>query len=190
MYRRFFLSKLQKPKWIDYIWHSKYKYMKNQLLLTSLVFILLSNFTFSQSNTTLTKTSLMIGNLDKSDFQKAPYNSWYKEEYENYSLDSNALKQIKLGSQTLLVYFGSWCSDSRREVPRFIKIMDYLNFDYNKINFVGLDREKKAPNYKKNIWDIQYVPTFIILENGIEIGRIIETPDDSLEKDLLKIFSK
>jgi len=35
--------------------------------------------------------------------------------------------------------------------------------------------------------DIKRVPTFIIYENGEEIGRIIETPKKSLEKDLEKI---
>ena len=155
-----------------------------------MLFLLLSNFTFSQTADAVEKANLMIGNLNKSDFQRAPYNKWFEEEYNSYKLDSNTLDQIKLGNKTMLVYLGSWCSDSRREVSRFIKILDYLKFDYNKIKFIGLDRKKTAPNYTKNIWDIQYVPTFIILDDGNETNRIIETPDDSLEKDLLSIFNK
>ena len=37
--------------------------------------------------------------------------------------------------------------------------------------------------------DIQRTPTFIFFKNGVEIGRIVETPRDSLENDILKIVS-
>jgi hypothetical protein len=36
--------------------------------------------------------------------------------------------------------------------------------------------------------NIERVPTFIIMNEGIEIGRIIETPEETLEADLLKIL--
>jgi len=90
----------------------------------------------------------------------------------------------------MLIYFGSWCSDSRREIPRFFKIIDYLNIDYDKIIITGLDRNKTAPNYQENKWNIQFVPTFIFLnKNKKEIGRIIETPIESLEQDFLDILT-
>ena len=37
--------------------------------------------------------------------------------------------------------------------------------------------------------EIELVPTFILDYNGEEIGRIIESPEESLEKDLLRIIS-
>jgi hypothetical protein len=36
--------------------------------------------------------------------------------------------------------------------------------------------------------NIERVPTFIFKRGGEEIGRIIETPDESLEADMLKLF--
>jgi len=35
---------------------------------------------------------------------------------------------------------------------------------------------------------IEKIPTFIFIMNGKEIGRIIESPNESLEKDMLKII--
>ena len=37
--------------------------------------------------------------------------------------------------------------------------------------------------------NIEKVPTFIFYKNGIEIGRIIESPEKSIEKDFLKILN-
>ncbi|MFT5986217.1 MAG: hypothetical protein ACI825_001717, partial [Planctomycetota bacterium] len=39
----------------------------------------------------------------------------------------------------------------------------------------------------ENVENIAYVPTIIILENGIELGRIVESTQETLEKDLLAI---
>lgn len=144
------------------------------------------NFTPKTKN-----VKMMIGEIQIDDFHIAPYNEWFDKEYEAYVVDTVSLINEAIDSNNIeiRVYFGSWCSDSRREVPRFVKILSELNFNYNKISFIGLDREKTAPNYKENIWDIQFVPTFIFLKNDKEIGRIIETPKETLEKDISKILN-
>ncbi len=134
--------------------------------------------------------TLMLGSITKKEFKKSPYKKWFNDEYVSYKIDKQNLDKIKdeISNKDFLIYFGSWCSDSRREVPRFIKIMDYLDINYKNVHFTALDRSKSAPNYDKNKWNILYVPTFIILSNGREIGRIIETPEESLELDLVKIL--
>jgi len=85
---------------------------------------------------------------------------------------------------TLDVYFGSWCSDSRREVPRFLKILDEASPQRLKVRFFGLDRTKKEPARLVRRGAIQRVPTFILRSGGREVGRIVETPQTSLEHDL------
>jgi thiol-disulfide isomerase/thioredoxin len=163
--------------------------MKKYNLILIILF-LIPYLSFSQE--TIEK-EILLGDIVKKDFQKAPFNKWFNKEYDNYQLDSTTLNKIKkaYSGENVLIYFGSWCSDSRREVPRFLKMIDYLNIDYKKVDITGLDSNKSAPNYKKNIWDIQYVPTFIFLQkNKKEIGRIIEIPNESLEQDLLNILMK
>jgi hypothetical protein len=50
-----------------------------------------------------------------------------------------------------------------------------------------LDEQKKSAYIHVKVWQITAVPTFIVLRNGREIGRIVETPTPTLEKQLLQI---
>ncbi len=163
--------------------------MKNLYLFS--ILLLFSGFNlFSQETTSVSQDKMMLGEINKAAFLQDPYADWYEDEYQNYTLDVKTLYGIKdkIKSTKIKVFFGSWCSDSRREVPRFIKLLDYLGFDYKNVQFIALDRKKAAPDYQKNIYDIQYVPTFIFFRNGKEIGRIIESPQDTLEKDIAGIL--
>ena len=85
---------------------------------------------------------------------------------------------------TLDVYFGSWCSDSRREVPHLLKILDEAAASRLKVKFYGLDRTKKKPRRLAERGAIQRVPTFVLRVKGTEVGRIVETPKTTLEHDL------
>lgn len=49
---------------------------------------------------------------------------------------------------------------------------------------------KKSPQHEETGKNIVRVPTIIIEQKGVEIGRIIEFPKTSLEKDLLSILRK
>ena len=162
-----------------------------RLYFYSIIFLLFTGFNlYSQETQTAAKDKMMSGTVTKADFMQDPYVDWYEDEYQNYTLDVNTLSDLKnkIKNTTIKIYFGSWCSDSRREVPRFIKILDYLGFNYKNVQFIALDKSKSAPNYQKNIYNIKYVPTFIFFRNGKETGRIIETPEDTLEKDMAKIL--
>jgi len=90
----------------------------------------------------------------------------------------------------ITVVLGTWCPDSRREVPRFMKIVDLWGFPKQKIHMIGVDLDKVAPLGNFSLLDIQRVPTFIFYKNNIEAGRIIETPVTSLEQDMVKILKE
>ncbi|MCB1223379.1 MAG: hypothetical protein KDK21_05555, partial [Mesotoga sp.] len=90
---------------------------------------------------------------------------------------------------TITIVLGTWCSDSRREVPRFMKIIDLWGFPREKIRFIGVDINKIAPLEEYSGLDIERVPTFIFFEKKIEKGRIIEVPVTSLEQDTENILA-
>jgi thiol-disulfide isomerase/thioredoxin len=87
---------------------------------------------------------------------------------------------------------GSWCGDSQEQVPKFYKIISLLNFDENKIQLIAVDRKKHAREYDALVQslNIELIPTFIFYKNGKEIGRIIETPKETLEADILEILNQ
>ena len=91
------------------------------------------------------------------------------------------------------IFLGTWCGDSKREVPRFIKLVNSINFPTNQIELIGLGASdslyKKSPQGEEKGLGIFRVPTIIIYRKGAEINRINEYPALSLEKDLLTIMS-
>ena len=75
-------------------------------------------------------------------------------------------------------------------MPRFLKILDYLNYPKDKIKIYAVDRSKKGLNNEIDSLNIQKVPTIIFYKNNKETGRIIEEPKVTLEKDLANIVTK
>ena len=149
-------------------------------------------FTFICSYTCYSQQSapMLLGEITKYDFLKEPYKSWFETNYNEYKIDFSDFKSLKKGLKKteIIVFLGTWCGDTRREVPRFIKILDESKFDKKKVKYIGLDRLKSAPGYDD--YDIEFVPTFIFFKKGHEYGRIIESPIETLERDMINILSK
>ena len=137
---------------------------------------------------------MLVGPQGLSQFQKEPYKTWYDENYNIYSVDKTTLadlKKEKLNSHSITVFLGTWCSDSKKNFPRLIKILEESNYPKGKITIVGLNRKKQSPNGEEVKYNISYVPTIIVEKYGKEIGRITEEPETGfIEKDLLNIIKK
>ena len=137
---------------------------------------------------------MLIGKCTRSALAEAPFDSWFQQNYDAYIVDSFTCTFIKplLANKTITIFMGTWCGDSKREVPRFLKMLDCCGFPDKSINLVMVSNQeseyKKSPQHEEEGKNIVRVPTIIIEENGIEIGRIIEFPKQSLEKDLLAIL--
>jgi hypothetical protein len=99
------------------------------------------------------------------------------------------IRKIPSGYRITLV-MGSWCSDSREQVPRFYRILDDAGIDSDIMQVICVDGYKSAGDIDLDHHRIEFVPTFIITRGGREIGRIIETPVTSLEEDFLSIISQ
>ena len=86
---------------------------------------------------------------------------------------------------------GTWCGDSRREVPRMYKILDHSQVKPSQIQLINLNNSdtayKQSPTHEERGLNILRVPTLLIFENGREVGRVVESPVISLEKDILAI---
>ena len=83
---------------------------------------------------------------------------------------------------------GTWCHDSKREIPRLIKILDNLKFDQSNVEIIGLTKEKKGYFNDYSRYNITNTPTIIFYKNKKEVGRIIEKPKETLESNMLSIL--
>lgn len=136
--------------------------------------------------------NILFGYFDRDGVTGEDFNFWFDEEYQSYSVDIKTLENINpeiLSSLEIKVVMGTWCEDSQREVPRFYKILDKLDFNTENLIMIGVNRLKLADETEVNELNIELVPTIIFYINDEEIGRIIESPEESLEKDLFNIIS-
>lgn len=136
-----------------------------------------------------TKKLMLVGISTRDAFQDSNFSNWFNEEYENYEVDTNLVNQHKseIVDKKIKIILGTWCSDSRREVPRFLKVLDFIGFLDDNLTIINVDRTKNGLSNETAELEIELVPTIIIYEESEEIGRIIETPNETLEKDLIEI---
>ena len=138
------------------------------------------------------QTTWILGYFNPDQLTHYPYSTWYIKGFDEYQVNSaaiNNLLDINKQDITIKVVMGIWCPDSRREVPRFMRVLDAWHFPAVKVTFIGVDDAKKSPVGEYTKLDIQRVPTFIIYKNNIEAGRIIENPATSLEQDMVNILT-
>ncbi len=146
----------------------------------------------AQVKETITQNRLgLVGVKVKKDFEKQPYSQWFNSSYEDYKLDKRTIKKLKKYAKkfNIKVFMSVWCHDSKREVPHLYKILESINFDEKNLEIIALNRVKKTPENLQEGFDIVRTPTFIFYKKGKEIGRYVEFPRESLEKDMLKIIS-
>lgn len=132
----------------------------------------------------------LTGLAQKSDFEKEPFSKWFNEGYNNYHPDLPTIEALKplLKRVKIKAVIGTWCGDSRRDVPQFYKILDLCDFNYKNLEMITVNREKKAPGNEQDGLGITHVPTFIFYKDGKEINRYVEFARVSLEKDILSIL--
>ena len=81
-----------------------------------------------------------------------------------------------------------WCSDTQNLLPKFFKTIDAAGIPRTQVKLYMVDEQKNSPDKQEKQYAVVSVPTFIILENGQEKGRVVESVQQSIEADLLKLL--
>ena len=171
--------------------------MKQLVYIATFIFILQGNAQSKYQEIESPNGSVfLLGEIKTKHLETEPYKDWYTSNYEQYTVDGSLVKlyKKKLGQHEVLLFLGTWCGDSKREVPRILKILVASGFPEEQLRIIALDRRKD--NYKKGLygeekgWNIKRVPTLILLKDGKEVNRIVERPVDTLEEDLLAILGE
>jgi thiol-disulfide isomerase/thioredoxin len=93
-------------------------------------------------------------------------------------------------SVTFTLVAGSWCPASRLEVPRLYKLFAILRIPAEIIPLYGTNIPKQEPKEICARYDIQAVPTLLVLRNSVVAGRIEEHPSVSWEDDIATILER
>jgi thiol-disulfide isomerase/thioredoxin len=138
---------------------------------------------------------ILLGKTTRERLAQAPFDTWFTKNFDSYIVDSTTASQVKplLHNKRFVLFMGTWCGDSRREVPRIYKILDYCRVKPTQIQLVNLNNSdtayKQSPQHEEQGLNIRRVPTLLIFEDQHEVGRVVESPVTSLEKDILAIVT-
>ena len=151
---------------------------KFAVTLLSIMLVVVSVCANSQGE----KTPMTIGEISQQ--QLMANHKFFQQGYQASRLSALEIAEINRWPKDLHVdvYFGSWCHDSVREVPMFLKIVAQSPRLSNRL--IALDYAKSEPSGSAKNHDIKHTPTFIVYQNDKEIGRIIERPKVSLTADI------
>ena len=157
---------------------------KKFLILTISIFIA---FSFINADRADKSKNNLLGDIQiQKLFTEYPL---FKLRYENYAV-TDQINLSDLDDISVVIIFGTWCHDSKREVPRMLRILDAAGLTLEKISLIGVDINKQEPNGRGEFYNLKNTPTLILLKNGKEVGRIIERPKISLEADLINLMTR
>jgi thiol-disulfide isomerase/thioredoxin len=117
---------------------------------------------------------------------------WKGLRAQDYEPEAAAVSTIREHAKDVEVVavVATWCPDTRRDLPRFFKIADQAGWPIENMKFLAVDRTKKDAGGLTEKWNVTRVPTFIFIRGGQEIGRVVERPTTTLEKDIAGIVSR
>jgi thioredoxin 1 len=91
---------------------------------------------------------------------------------------------------TVKVFFGEWCHDSIREVPRLITLFEQTNNSNIRVEYFGLDLKKSDPEGIALAHSIKKTPTVIVFRDDEELGRFLEFPKTDWANDIATVAKR
>ena len=134
---------------------------------------------------------ILVGTITKEDLEHAPYSSWFDPMYKSYQPSEEVLTTVKnnINDYKIKVFMGTWCGDSKRDVPKLYKLLEESGYDMDNIEMQAVRHDKTLPDDLQEEFDVHHVPTIIFYEDGKEVNRFVEYPQESFEDDIAKIVS-
>ena len=139
-------------------------------------------------------TPVLLGEIEWGELAVLP--GW-RDEYDEAEPDLSSIERLSsaAGSYRIVTVLGSWCHDSRREVPRLVKILDVLDSPAFSLEMVGVDRTRRIDDAGLAASSgvertVDRVATIVVFDaDGNELGRVVETPERPIEELLVEFIS-
>lgn len=171
--------------------------MKKILILIISIFLIstLDGAIFAQSQAEISRdndgTKILKGIISRNELEKDTAFSWWAENLKGYTPQSQAVAELKKNqSIQFITFMGTWCDDSKFIVPKFYSLLDAAGFPQDRVTLIGVDRNKKTLSHLAEALNIENVPTIIVMNNGKEVGRVVEYgKSGAFDKDLEEIIA-
>jgi len=150
--------------------------MKKVLFILSLFITQLAYTQSAEVTKDASGNKIIKGFMTKNDLASDTAFAWYAQNQKGYTPENGAVQAFKSAKDSIhiLAFAGTWCSDTKNLLPKFFALTDAAAFSQDHITLLGVDRNKKTIHHLAEAFDVINVPTFIILKNGQEVGRVVE----------------
>lgn len=134
--------------------------------------------------------TMFVGQCVFEDIEEQAEFDWFKTISNDYSPNTEVISKLKkvLPTYQIIIFMGTWCEDTHSLLPKLYKTL-LLSHCFTNYKMYGVNREKKTKNNLQAKYNIENIPTIILIKDNIEVGRIVESiPSEStIEQELLKI---
>ena len=119
---------------------------------------------------------VLKGLLLRSDIENDTAFKWFKDNMKFGQADAAAVAAFKQHAQDiqLVVFGGTWCEDTQNLLPVFYRLIDKSGFPDSSITLIGVDRPKTTLYDLHKAFNVTKAPTFIVMKDGKEVGRVEE----------------
>src|SRR5450756_704998 len=137
-------------------------------------------------------TEIVVGKFTRSLLESDSSFSWYRRNYDAFTPDSASIAYLSNAAHNVhfIVIGGTWCGDTKRELPQFFKTVSLSDIPESNIELYGVDRSKKSNDGLTAQYGFTRVPTFILYSDGKEIGRIVESTKHGMKFDLAGLLKQ
>ncbi len=135
---------------------------------------------------------VLKGLLTRADIDTDTSFKWFQQNYQLGQANEQAVQAFqKNGTKfQIVVFFGTWCEDSQNLLPVFFRLADKSDYPATNVTLIGIERGKMALNNLRTAFNITNSPTFIVMKDGKEIGRVVEYGKyGHIDKELGEIVS-
>lgn len=136
---------------------------------------------------------VLRGLIDKSIIQNDTAFKWYNSSQGYYNPDTatvNTFERAK-GKYQFVVFAGTWCEDTQFILPKFFKLQEKSGIPDEAITLFGVNREKNSLGNIAKAFNVTLIPTFIVMKDGKEVGRVVEYgKTGKWDKELAEILNQ
>ncbi|HNP20645.1 MAG TPA: thioredoxin family protein [Panacibacter sp.] len=119
---------------------------------------------------------VLTGLLTRADIASDTAFKWFAANMKLGAADAAAIAAFQKNAAKfqVVIFAGTWCEDSQNLLPVFYRLADKSGYPDSSITLIGLDRNKKTLNNLHAVFNVTHTPTFIVMKDGKEIGRVVE----------------
>ncbi|HEU4573593.1 MAG TPA: thioredoxin family protein [Chitinophagaceae bacterium] len=153
--------------------------MKKILILIT-TFVVLAGPIFAQQQGALKDAEgnkLLKGIISREQLTKdTAFIPWYSENLKGYIPYPQAVAALSKNNRSIqfIVFMGTWCHDSQFVIPKFFRLLDVAGFPQDHVTLIAVDENKQTVSHLSEAFNLENVPTIIVMKNGKEIGRVVE----------------